>query len=156
MRPARLSSVPAALRSIPVRLARPALQASGLHIGIQFSRFAAVGVIGTLGHYTVLVALVHFGTTDPVLASSVGAVVGALLNYFLNYKFTFNSSAAHYVALPRFLLITILGFVINLLIIWWCIEVLALHYLLGQCVATGVVLLWNFGVNRAWTFAHGR
>jgi putative flippase GtrA len=121
-------------------------------VGIQFIRFAAVGVIGTLGHYVVLVVLVHLVGSDPVLASAAGAAVGAILNYSLNYRFTFNSNEQHRIALPRFLIVMAVGFNLNLIIMYVGVDTLRIHYLVVQVFATGVVLLWNFTGNRLWTF----
>jgi len=61
----------------------------------QFLMFAGVGAIGTVGHYTTLIVLVQFWKVDPVFASSFGFVVGAVINYILNYHFTFQSEAAY-------------------------------------------------------------
>ena len=71
--------------------------------------FACLGVIGTLGHYTVLVVLVQFWAVDPVFASSLGFVVGAVINYILNYHFTFQSRKRHSEALTKFLIVAIIG-----------------------------------------------
>jgi len=70
-------------------------------LGIQFTKFAGVGVIGTIGHYAVLVALVNLLGTNPVFSSGIGATVGAVINYMLNYRHTFDSKARHREAAPK-------------------------------------------------------
>jgi len=120
----------------------------------QFLLFAGLGVIGTLGHYTTLIVLVQFWSVDPVFASSFGFVVGAIINYILNYHFTFQSDKRHSEALTKFLIVAIIGAAINGFIMYIGIENTQINYLIVQIFATCVVLLWNFVLNKLWTFAH--
>jgi len=117
----------------------------------QFVRFGAVGLIGTACHYTVLISLVQGLHSRPVAASTLGAIVGALVNYILNRRLTFASDRPHREALPRFMAVAIVGFGLNAaimaLLIYW-----SLHYILAQVIATSAVLLLTFGANRWWTF----
>lgn len=120
----------------------------------QFLLFAGVGAIGTLGHYTTLIVLVQFWAVDPVFASSFGFVVGAMINYILNYHFTFQSDKRHAEALTKFLIVATIGAGINGFIMYIGVENTNINYLIVQIFATAVVLLWNFVVNKLWTFAH--
>lgn len=120
----------------------------------QFLLFAGLGVIGTLGHYTTLIVLVQFWSVDPVFASSFGFVVGAIINYILNYHFNFQSDKRHTEALTKFLIVAIIGAAINGFIMYIGIENTQINYLIVQIFATCVVLLWNFVLNKLWTFAH--
>ena len=120
----------------------------------QFLMFAGLGVIGTLSHYTVLVVLVQFWAVDPVFASSLGFVVGAVINYILNYHFTFQSQKRHSEALTKFLIVAIIGAGMNGFIMYIGVENTRMNYMIIQLFATVVVLLWNFIVNKLWTFAH--
>lgn len=121
---------------------------------IQFSKFAAVGAVGTLAHYTVLIAAVELWQAGAVLASSAGALVGAAVNYALNYSFTFASTKRHRDALPKFLLVASVGFVLNALLMTLIAEVLQVMYLFAQLATTISVLLWTYVGNRLWTFRH--
>lgn len=116
--------------------------------------FAGVGAIGTIGHYTTLIVLVQFWSVDPVFASSFGFVVGAVINYILNYHFTFQSNKQHTEALTKFLIVATIGAGINGGIMYFGVDHTRINYLIVQVFATVVVLLWNFVVNKLWTFAH--
>lgn len=120
----------------------------------QFLLFAGVGAIGTLGHYTILIVLVQFWAVDPVFASSFGFVIGAIINYILNYQFTFQSDKRHAEALTKFLIVATIGACINGFIMYIGVENTNINYLIVQIFATVAVLLWNFIVNKLWTFAH--
>jgi putative flippase GtrA len=113
-------------------------------LGGQFLLFAGMGAIGTAAQYSVLIALVRLARMDAVLASTAGFVVGACVNYTLNYLFTFNSSKRHIEAL--------LGMGNNAAIMAGLVHQAGMHYLLAQIVATGLVLVWNFAGSKLWVF----
>lgn len=125
---------------------------SWVGLGRQFSLFTLVGAFGTLAHYVLLVILVEIVGTDPVIASTAGALLGATINYVFNYRFTFKSRKNHRITLPRFLTVATIGFLINTPLMWVAVHLINLHYILGQVITTSLVLLWNFAGNRYWTF----
>ena len=118
----------------------------------QFVRYTGAGAIGTAAHYAVLVALVQGLQVDAVAASTVGAVVGAGINYALNHRFTFASDASHRRALPRFAAVAAAGIVLNALVMAGVLALAGPHYLVAQLIATAAVLAAGFLANRAWTF----
>ncbi|KPK39179.1 MAG: hypothetical protein AMJ69_06385 [Gammaproteobacteria bacterium SG8_47] len=119
----------------------------------QFFVFSLMGAIGTAGHYAVLIALVEALSVDPVVASTAGFVVGAIINYLLNYHVTFGSDKPHLDAFAKFGLIALVGAILNGAIMRVAHGALGAHYLVAQVVATGVVLVFNFVLNKVWTFA---
>jgi putative flippase GtrA len=118
----------------------------------QLAKFTVFGAFGTVVHYTILILLVERAGTDPVAGSSLGAIAGAFVNYFLNYYFTFRSNRRHAEAIVQFYIVAGTGFLLNALFMWLIADLLGIHYLLAQLVTTGLVLLWNFWLNRIWTF----
>jgi putative flippase GtrA len=121
----------------------------------QFVFFSAVGGIGTGGHYLTLVTLVEGKWLSPVPASVAGFIVGALINYVLNYHFTFNSKKSHKEAMSKFFVVALFGAMINTGLMYIGVDVLHAYYLLAQIGATAIVLLWNFIINKYWTFGQG-
>ncbi|MDP1653401.1 MAG: GtrA family protein [Rhodocyclaceae bacterium] len=118
----------------------------------QFVAFAGMGVVGTLAHYSTLLALVEWVGLTSVAGSATGFIVGALVNYSLNYNFTFRSTASHRLALPRFMTVATVGFFLNSLFMMAGTRWTPLHYLVVQVFATGAVLFWGFAANSLWTF----
>lgn len=109
------------------------------------------GGLGTTAQYIILVFGVQvFGM--PVVFSTLGAIVGAITNYVFNYHYTFESRESHLRTMHRFFGVALIGFVLNTVAIGFCIHKLRLHYLLAQCLSTGVVLVCGFAVNLVWTF----
>jgi len=118
----------------------------------QFMLFAALGAVGTVAHYAVLISLVQFAQITPVPATALGFITGALVNYGLNYRFVFRSSENHAKSIPKFYMLALVGFVINNSVVAFLSNWAGLHYLVSQVIATGIVLLWNFTGNKLWTF----
>lgn len=130
--------------------------AVNLNMFKQYVLFAGVGVIGTAGHYLVLVLLVEWFAVTPVVATSAAFLVGAIINYSLNYKYTFSSDKPHLQAMSKFFSIATVGMLFNGLIMDYGVTQLELHYLATQVVATVLVMQWNFVANKLWTFSVGR
>ena len=118
----------------------------------QFFRFSGVGILGTIAHYATLIALVQIIKANAVLSSCAGFILGALVNYSLNYRYTFRSNMRHSEAMIKFFTVALVGLVSNALIMGFAVEILNVHYVLAQVMATGIVLFWNFTGNRLWTF----
>lgn len=122
----------------------------------QFAKFALVGALGTGVHYAVMFALISAVAWRAETATTLGAACGAGVNYLLNYRFTFRSSARHRIALTKFLAVAIIGMAINVAIVATLTRPFALDPLPAQLAATAAVLAWGFFANRAWTFGVGR
>ena len=148
-------------RVIRLHLRRPAadlfaaVRSRGQHMKaapVQFLGYALVGVIGTVVQYVVLLVGVNLAGSTPLTASSLGAVLGAIANYLLNYRFTFRASKPHPATMTRFFAVALMGFAINGAAIELVIRIFAFHYLIAQIAATAAVLLLGFAANRCWTF----
>lgn len=126
---------------------------SALHPALdKFIRFAMVGVVGTAAHYSVMATLIEVWGVSITVATTCGFLVGSLVNYVLNRRFTFDSDSSHAAAFPRFLAVGSVGAVINWIVVTQLLHHFAIHYLVAQAIATCTVLIWNFGVNYLWTF----
>lgn len=118
----------------------------------EFGKFFSVGLIATATHYLVMGFLVEFLQASPVLATSIGYGSGALVSYLLNYKITFQSNRSHIDTIVRFVLGTVLGFVVNAAIVDLGVNGLGMHYAIAQIVSTGNVFFLNYAVSKFWTF----
>ena len=118
----------------------------------QFLRYAGAGIAGTALQYAVLIVLVQLAGLGAVIASTVGAIAGAIVNYSLNHQFTFESDKTHGHALPRFALVAVAGVALNAVVVAAMLAFVTSQYLVAQLAATGAVLVAGFLVNRAWTF----
>jgi putative flippase GtrA len=121
----------------------------------KFGSFAFVGVVATAVQYILLIALVGQLQTSPVLASDIGFVASAVINYLLNYHLTFRSTKAHLDSGPKFMMVATLGLLLNSLVMHIGTQLLGLHHLVTQVIATIGVALWNFTGHHVWSFGAG-
>ena len=119
---------------------------------VRFVIFAALGAMGTVAHYAVLIGLVEWSLTGPTLATALGAGVGAVVNYLLSRRFAFQSTRAHREALPRFLLVAGIGILINPIALAGLIAVTGWPYLICQVIVTLGLLAANYAIHSRWTF----
>jgi putative flippase GtrA len=122
------------------------------HVLRRLTAFGLVGVIGTAAHYLTLILLVEAAKLDPVVATTTGFLVGALVNYVLNHRYTFRSTKVHLDAGPKFFLIAAVTGALNALLVHVGVNLAGANYLLIQVGATVVVFLANFALNSLWTF----
>jgi putative flippase GtrA len=118
-----------------------------------FGRYLLVGLLATVIHYALLIALVELGGAAAAPSAAFGAACGALAAYAGNRRYTFAGGAAHGQALPRFLAVAAFGTAANGAIVWAGTQILDMHYLAAQVVATSVVVWCGFVLNRRWSFA---
>jgi putative flippase GtrA len=118
----------------------------------EFSKFVVVGGGATLIQYIVLFLLVTYFGYNAVLASSIGFAISSIFNYIFNYYYTFSSDISHVTSAPRFIIVSVSGLCINAVLLWLFITFVGWQYMICQVFATAGTLLWNFIVNRAWTF----
>jgi putative flippase GtrA len=114
--------------------------------------FGLVGIIGTSAHYLILIILVEILYADPAVATTLGFLVGAAVNYLLNHRYTFKSTKAHLDTGPKFFLIAIITGILNTLLVYTGVHWINLNYIFVQIVATISVFLANFALNNLWTF----
>lgn len=119
-------------------------------IAQQFSRFFIVGTLSAITQFLILITLVEGFNTKPIWSSALGYIGGALINYYLNHLFTFKSKLSHRKALLRFSLNSLLGLLLNMLLM--AIFLSYYPYLISQILASGIILTWNFLIHRYWTF----
>jgi len=119
----------------------------------QLFTYGALGLVGTAGHYLVLYLLVEFGGFAVLIAASAGFVTGAVINHELNRRFLFHGTQRSYSgSAVRFFMVAGAGFLVNLSIMYVLTVLASTHYLVAQLVATGLIFLATFLVNKLWTF----
>ena len=118
----------------------------------QFFQFAAVGAVGTVVQYLVLWLGVNFISLSAATSSGTGFILGSIVNYFLNYKFTFNSNKSHIDAASKYYAIIGVGWCINTGLMWLLADHFGFNYWLAQFAATGVAFLWHFSGSKLWAF----
>ncbi len=124
-----------------------------MSLPLQLGRYGLVGAVGTAAHYALMGLLMAVFGIAAVAASTAGAIAGALVNYVLNYYYTFCSDKHHGEAIVKFWAVAGLGWGVNAAVLAGGLDGLGLAVIPAQLLATGVVFLLTFVLNRLWTFA---
>lgn len=120
---------------------------------MQFFLYALAGGAATLIHYVVLLALVETASFAAAPAAVIGALCGAIVGFMLNHKVTFaNTKVNARRAVGRFMATAAAGTAASGAIVWFCVHLLNWHYLVAQAVATVLLLVVTYQINRRWSF----
>ncbi len=90
---------------------------------------------------------------NPSIATSIGFAAAIGVNYHFQYHWTFAASGSHKSTFTRYVTVTVAMMFVNTAIFWMLTEQWGFGYILAQCLATGVVMIANFNINRRYTFA---
>ncbi len=121
----------------------------------QFIKFGLVGVSNTLLTFAVYTLLLKVFDVWYIAASAIGFAVGAVNGFLLNHSWTFRGHAGGSLAPLRWVVVQGCGLLVNLAVIYAAVDGLGLDKLLGQAIATAIVVVLTFFANRAWTFRAG-
>ncbi|PWH20709.1 MAG: hypothetical protein DDG58_01430 [Ardenticatenia bacterium] len=127
---------------------------------IRFIKFAMVGSIGAVVDFSVL-NLAHKAFGLPlVVSNTLSFSLAVLSNFTWNRLWTFPESRTRPIRsqLPQFALVNVIGLAINNLILVGLHALFSRYipdpwdYNLAKAIAIVIVLFWNFGANRLWTY----
>jgi putative flippase GtrA len=120
-------------------------------IFLRFIKYSVVGSLSILIYFLSVFVLVELLGKNPILGSAVSFVIMTYISFLLNRKFTFGSDFS-YNKLLRFLAVSAIGFTLNFFIMYLVVNVLSLHYSIGELVTTLIIPIINFILNNYWTF----
>jgi putative flippase GtrA len=135
----------------------------------RFLKFMAVGVIGAVVDFGIMNLLSKLFGMSLVLAGTISFICAIISNFLWNRYWTYPDSRSRHISnqLFMFFVVNVAGLVIRLPILHFLeppmrgiFERLSLNMFtpgfLGKnltlAVAVGVVMLWNFFINRYWTY----
>lgn len=124
---------------------------------IQFFRYCFVGGLAFIvdaGSLTLLVELAHL---DEILSAVIAFILGLTLNYMLSTLWIFkNSKIENKIGeFLAFVVIGIVGLIMNIAIIWFFRDYIGprqllkfipidKYYIIGKLTSTIIVFMWNF------------
>jgi len=136
----------------------------------RFLKFATVGAIGSVLDILIMNLLTHLFDLPLVIAGTLSLICAIISNFMLNRYWTYpDSRSRHFLhQLSMFFLVNLIGIAFRIPILHFvepvmvgtfenmvnlsqaAAEVLAKNATLA--FAIGVVMIWNFFINRYWTY----
>lgn len=123
----------------------------------QAARFLVVGTSGFAINLLVFSALVHGIGVEYRLAAVCSNVVALSSNFMWNRRWTFDASEGRArLQAPRFMLVSVGGLIVNVTVLQFAVEFMALSKLPSEILASAVAAPVNFLGSRQWAFSARR
>ena len=111
----------------------------------QFFKFGVVGIIAFIVDYLSLYLLTEFLNVYYLISSIISFLLSIIVNYILSIKWVFDiKKKQSFKDVIIFTLLSAIGLLINLLVMYLSVEVFKIHYMIGKLISTFIVMIWNF------------
>lgn len=112
----------------------------------QIMKFGVVGFLCFFIDYFVLFAVTEFLGINYLISSGISFSVSVIVNYILSIKFVFNTKkdSNKIKEFIVFVVLSLVGLGINQIIMWFTVEKISIHYMIGKIIATAIVMVYNF------------
>lgn len=118
---------------------------------VQSLRFLTVGLVSNAVLYLFYVVLTWIGLS-PFLAVGIVFVFGVMQTFVFNRRWTFSQQHSGSMQLPRYLIVYIIAFLVNILCIYIFVNLMAYPHQWVQAVAIPVLGVFLFIGQRYWVF----
>ncbi|HOI88499.1 MAG TPA: GtrA family protein [Lentimicrobium sp.] len=122
-------------------------------VAFKFVKFGVVGFSGVIVDFGFTYICKEWLKIQKYIANAVGFTIAASSNYYFNRIWTFHSNNPEIaIEYGRFLFISLIGLLINTLVLWLLVSRAKFNFYFAKLFAIGVVTIWNFVVNLNYTF----
>ncbi|GIW66726.1 MAG: dolichol monophosphate mannose synthase [Candidatus Parcubacteria bacterium] len=118
----------------------------------RFIKFIIVGTLGTIINLLFFYLLVKHLSIWYILSAIISFFIAVTNNYLLNQKWTFAGSVQS--SYLKFVLVSLGGLIVNLIILFLLVEYLRINYLLSQLIAIGLASIFNFYQSQRFVFKY--
>ena len=116
----------------------------------QAIKYLIVGGVCTLIDFSLLYILTCYYNNNYITASVISFLLGAILNYYLCTLWIFKIRVIKLIhhEFIYYIVITLIGLVINILIIWSLTTFIHLYFMLSKLLSAFVTYWWNFSARK--------
>lgn len=118
----------------------------------QIMKFGVVGVLAFIVDYGLMILLTESLGFAPVVSATISFIVSVVFNYLasMHYVFSHKDGMSKQREFAVFVVLSVVGLIINDLMMWAGTAVVAIDYRIVKIVATAVVMIWNFVTRKAF------
>ena len=111
----------------------------------QIIKFGLVGFLCFFIDYGIMVFLTEVVNVNYLISSGISFSVSVIVNYVLSLAFVFDTKKGNKIKeFVIFVVLSIIGLGINQVLMWFCVDVLGIFYMISKIGATAVVMVYNF------------
>ena len=111
----------------------------------QIIKFGLVGFLCFFIDYGIMVFLTEIASVHYLLSSGISFTVSVIVNYILSLTYVFETENGNRVKeFVVFVALSVIGLGINQLLMWFCVDILGIFYMISKIGATAVVMVYNF------------
>lgn len=112
----------------------------------QFMKFGVVGAVAFVIDYGLLALLTEVFGVNYLVSATISFTASVVFNYIasMRYVFTHKEGMSRRREFVIFVVLSVIGLVINNACMWAGVELFGIHYLVTKIAATFIVMIWNF------------
>lgn len=88
----------------------------------EFLRYNLVGIFNTIVGFSIIFSLMFVGVS-PVISNLIGYIIGSIVSYYLNSKYTFKAKRTKRDAI-KFFIILFLSYCLNFVTLKWLLDII--------------------------------
>ena len=113
---------------------------------IQIFKFAIVGGIATIIDFVFLYVFREFCHFPVLVSNTLSFCISVIYNYIASVKWVFdvNKEKNAKKQFVIFIIFSVIGLILNNIIMWITVDFLSIYYLLAKVIATVIVMVFNF------------
>ena len=119
---------------------------------ISFMKFGITGLSGMVLDFSVTWYFKEVLSINKFLANAIGFTAAVISNYLINRVWTFQSKTKIARQFAGFATVSVIGLLLNTLIVYVFNHLLLLNFYLSKVIAVGLVFVWNFSINYFFVF----
>uniref|UniRef100_UPI002F4043BE GtrA family protein n=1 Tax=Lachnoclostridium phocaeense TaxID=1871021 RepID=UPI002F4043BE len=111
----------------------------------QIIKFGMVGFLCFFIDYGIMVFLTEIIDINYLISSGISFTVSVIVNYILSLTFVFETKKGNRIKeFVIFIILSVIGLGINQALMWFCVDILGIFYMISKIGATAVVMVYNF------------
>lgn len=119
----------------------------------QFIKFGFVGVAAAIIDFGLLSIFTEFFNIHYLISAALSFIIATIFNYWISMKYVFISRYSQQEKQREallFLILSLVGLALNQMLMWFFVDIAAIHYIIAKVFATVIVMVWNFISRKLW------
>ena len=113
---------------------------------VQIFKFILVGGTSFILDFFFLYVFKEFFKLPVLLSNTLSFCISVIYNYIASIKWVYhvNNEKSKKKQFITFIIFSVIGLLLNDLIMYICTDLLMIHYMLSKIIATAIVMVFNF------------